>query len=146
MTAAVTQAARLGVETVVCASTGNTSASLAAYAARADLKCAILVPHGQISHAKLAQSLDYGAAVLELEGNFDDCMRISQLPKKIVLLVNSINRFVSRDRKPWPPRCSSNSRGVPDHVVVPGVISQQLRFGKGLVELYERGVIDRLPN
>src|SRR5262249_33956343 len=61
MTTAVTQACILRARTVVCASTGNTAASLAAYAARAELRCAILVPHGQVSHAKLAQSLDYGA-------------------------------------------------------------------------------------
>ncbi|MEJ7616506.1 MAG: pyridoxal-phosphate dependent enzyme [Pyrinomonadaceae bacterium] len=61
MTVAVTQARILGARTVVCASTGNTAASLAAYAARAELRCAILVPRGQISHAKMAQSLDYGS-------------------------------------------------------------------------------------
>ncbi|MEA2175753.1 MAG: threonine synthase, partial [Blastocatellia bacterium] len=71
MTTALTQARILGARTVVCASTGNTAASLAAYAARAEMSCAILVPRGQVSHAKLAQSLDYGATVLELEGNFD---------------------------------------------------------------------------
>ena len=64
MTAAVTQARKLGARTVVCASTGNTAASLAAYAARADLTCAIVVPGGQVSHAKLAQALDYGAKVI----------------------------------------------------------------------------------
>ena len=71
MTTAVTQARKLGARLVVCASTGNTAASLAAYAARADLLCAIIVPEGQVSHAKLAQALDYGAKVLEIEGNFD---------------------------------------------------------------------------
>ena len=68
MTTAVTQARILGARTVVCASTGNTAASLAAYAARAELKCAILVPRGQVSHAKLAQSLDYGATALPTDG------------------------------------------------------------------------------
>ena len=76
MTVAVTQAALLGARTVVCASTGNTAASLAAYAARAGLQCAILLPQGQISPAKLAQSMDYGAIVCEIAGNFDDCMRL----------------------------------------------------------------------
>ena len=72
MTTAVTQAKLLGARTVVCASTGNTAASLAAYAARAELQCAILLPQGQISPAKLAQSMDYGAIVCEIAGNFDD--------------------------------------------------------------------------
>ena len=78
MTAAMTQAVISGARTAVCASTGNTAASLAAYAARADLQAAILLPRGQISAAKLAQSMDYGALVLEIDGNFDDCMRLIQ--------------------------------------------------------------------
>src|SRR5215203_2593707 len=93
MTTAVTQARKLGARLVVCASTGNTAASLAAYAARADLVCAIVVPGGQVSHAKLAQALDYGAKVLEVEGNFDTCMNsIRELAEdKSVYHVNSIN-------------------------------------------------------
>src|SRR5829696_3512763 len=78
MTVAVTQARKLGARFVACASTGNTAASLAAYAARARMLCAILVPEGQVSDAKLAQALDYGAKVLEIEGNFDVCMRVIQ--------------------------------------------------------------------
>src|SRR5229473_3280744 len=95
MTAAVTQAVLLGARTVVCASTGNTAASLAAYAARARLQCAILVPGGQISSAKLAHSMDYGAVVLEMEGNFDDAMRVIREVSEddSIYLVNSINPF-----------------------------------------------------
>jgi len=95
MTTAVTQARILGASTVVCASTGNTAASLAAYAARAELKCAIFVPRGQVSQAKLAQSLDYGGAVLEIDGNFDDAMRVIRelAEDESVYLVNSINPF-----------------------------------------------------
>lgn len=149
MTAAVTQAARLGVETVVCASTGNTSASLAAYAARARLKCAILVPHGQISHAKLAQSLDYGAAVLELEGNFDDCMRaIRELAEEeSFYLVNSINPFRIEGQKTVAAEMLQQLAWVvPDHIVVPGGnLGNSSALGKGFVELYERGMINRLP-
>jgi len=149
MTAAVTQAALLGVETVVCASTGNTSASLAAYAARADLKCAILVPRGQISHAKLAQSLDYGAAVLELEGNFDDCMRVIRelAEDESFYLVNSINPFRIEGQKTVAAEMLQQLEwNVPDHVVVPGGnLGNSSALGKGFVELYELGVIDRLP-
>src|SRR5215510_13912705 len=95
MTVAVTQACRLGARLVVCASTGNTAASLAAYAARADLACAIIVPGGQVSHAKLAQALDYGAKVLEIEGNFDTSMNLIRelADDPSVYLVNSINPF-----------------------------------------------------
>src|SRR5438552_1778288 len=75
MTTAVTQSVLLDAKLVVCASTGNTAASLAAYGARASIHCAIMVPEGQVSHAKLAQALDYGALVLEIEGNFDLSMR-----------------------------------------------------------------------
>lgn len=149
MTAAVTQALRLKVETVVCASTGNTSASLAAYAARADLKCAILVPHGQISHAKLAQSLDYGAAVLELDGNFDDAMRVIRelAEDESFYLVNSINPFRIEGQKTVAVEMLQQlAWEVPDHVVVPGGnLGNSAALGKGLLELYALGVIDRLP-
>jgi threonine synthase len=149
MTAAITQALILGVQTVVCASTGNTAASLAAYAARAKLQCAILVPRGQISHAKLAQSLDYGAAVLELDGNFDDAMRVIRelAEDESIYLVNSINPFRIEGQKTVAAELL-HQRGwnVPDHVVVPGGnLGNSTAFGKGFAELQDRGVIDRLP-
>lgn len=149
MTAAVTQAVRLGVETVVCASTGNTAASLAAYAARAGLQCAILVPRGQISHAKLAQSLDYGAAVLELDGNFDDAMRVIRelAEDESIYLVNSINPFRIEGQKTVAAELL-HQRGwrVPDHVVVPGGnLGNSAALGKGFKELFDLGLIDRLP-
>ena len=149
MTTAVTQARRLGVRLVVCASTGNTSASLAAYAARAGLACAILVPHGQVSHAKLAQSLDYGAAVLELEGNFDDAMRvIRELSEdESVYLVNSINPFRIEGQKTVAAELVQQlGWRVPDYLVVPGGnLGNSAAFGKGLMELFNLGVIERLP-
>jgi threonine synthase len=93
MTVAVTLAAASGVKTVICASTGNTSASAAAYAARAGLACAVLVPRGNIAVGKLAQALAHGARLLQVDGNFDDCL---ELVRKLsaeyqVGLVNSIN-------------------------------------------------------
>jgi threonine synthase len=95
MTVAVTQAVLLGAKTVVCASTGNTSASLAAYAARAGLQCAIVLPQKQISAAKLAQAMDYGAAIFEIDGNFDHAMRLVRelAEEDSIYLVNSINPF-----------------------------------------------------
>jgi len=149
MTAAVTQAVLLGARTAVCASTGNTAASLAAYAARAGLQSAILLPRGQISAAKLAQSLDYGAAVCEIEGNFDDCMRLIQElgDDPAIYVANSINPFRIEGQKTvafelmeqcnWQP---------PNHVVVPGGnMGNSTALGKGFQELLGLGLIDRLP-
>jgi len=149
MTTAVTQALILGARTVVCASTGNTAASLAAYAARAHLQCAILVPRGQISHAKLAQSLDYGAAVLELDGNFDDAMRaIRELAEdESIYLANSINPFRIEGQKTVAAELlQQRDWRVPDHVVVPGGnLGNSSALGKGFRELKDLGLIDRLP-
>jgi threonine synthase len=93
MTVAVTLAAARGAHTVICASTGNTSASAAAYAARAGLGCAVLVPKGNVALGKLAQALAHGARLLQVDGNFDDCL---ELVRKLasdypVALVNSVN-------------------------------------------------------
>jgi threonine synthase len=149
MTTCVTQAVRLGARTVVCASTGNTAASLAAYAARAGLQCAILLPRGQITASKLAQSMDYGATVCEIDGNFDDCMRLIQeiTDDPAIYLANSINPFRIEGQKTvayelmeqhgWQP---------PDHVVVPGGnMGNSSALGKGFEELHRMGLIRRLP-
>ncbi len=149
MTTAVTQARILGARTLVCASTGNTAASLAAYAARAALQCAILVPAGQVSHAKLAQSLDYGARVLEIDGNFDACMRVIQelAEHESIYLVNSINPFRIEGQKTVAAELLEQSDWrVPDHVVVPGGnLGNSTALGKGFLELFNLGLIDRLP-
>ena len=147
MTVAVTQALNLRMRLVACASTGNTAASLAAYAARARMACAILVPEGQVSDAKLAQALDYGAKVLEIEGNFDVCMRvIKELAEQSSLyLVNSINPFRIEGQKTvafelaeqlgWDP---------PDHLIVPGGnLGNSSAFGKGFRELLDHGLIPK---
>lgn len=149
MTVAVTQAKIIGAEFLVCASTGNTSASLAAYAARADMACAILVPEGQISLGKLAQSLDYGARVFELEGNFDDAMRvIRELSRdESIYLVNSINPFRIEGQKTVAAELAHQMNwNVPDHVVMPGGnLGNSAAFGKGFRELYELGLINKMP-
>ena len=149
MTAAVTQARVLGARLVACASTGNTAASLAAYAARADIPCAILVPTGQVSHAKLAQALDYGARVLEIEGNFDSCMRlIRELSENGSLyLVNSINPFRIEGQKTVAFELAEQFNWeVPDHLVVPGGnLGNSSAFGKGFRELLELGLIQKMP-
>lgn len=149
MTVAVTQAKKLGVTRVVCASTGNTAASLAAYAAQADLACEIMVPEGQVSSAKLAQALDYGAKVVTIEGNFDDCMRaIRELADDgSAYLVNSINPFRIEGQKTVAFELAEQlDWRSPDHLVVPGGnLGNSSAFGKGFRELVAVGLIDRQP-
>jgi len=150
MTSAVTQARKLGTRLVVCASTGNTAASLAAYAARADLSCAIIVPGGQVSHAKLAQALDYGAKVIEIEGgNFDTSMNLIRelADDPSVYLVNSINPFRIEGQKTVAFELAEQLEWqVPDHLVVPGGnLGNSSAFGKGFRELFHAGLIDRQP-
>jgi len=149
MTVAVTQAKVLGARVVACASTGNTAASLAAYAAQAGLLCAILVPDGQVSHAKLAQSLDYGAKVLEIEGNFDSCMRVIRelSDDGSLYLVNSINPFRIEGQKTVAIELAEQlDWQIPDHLVVPGGnLGNSSAFGKGFRELLALGLIERMP-
>ena len=149
MTTCVTQAVRLGARTVVCASTGNTSASLAAYAARAGLQCAILLPRGQITSSKLAQSMDYGAIVCEIDGNFDDCMRLIQeiADDPSIYLANSINSFRIEGQKTVVFELMEQCEWrVPDHVVVPGGnMGNSAALGKGFEEMRQMGLIERLP-
>jgi threonine synthase len=95
MTTGITQAKRLGATSVACASTGNTSASMAAYAARARMNAFVFIPSGQIALGKLSQALDYGAIVLQLDGDFDDAMRLVRevANKSPLYLLNSVNPF-----------------------------------------------------
>ena len=149
MTVAITQARKLGVRTVACASTGNTAASLAAYAARADLLCTIIVPSGQVSSAKLAQALDYGAKVLEIDGNFDSCMNaVRELAEnESVYLVNSINPFRIEGQKTVAFELAEQLEWrAPDHLVVPGGnLGNSSAFGKGFRELVRSGLVERQP-
>ena len=149
MTTAVTHAALLGARTVVCASTGNTAASLAAYATRAGMQCAIVVPQGQVTAAKLAQSMDYGAAVLEIDGNFDDAMRLVQelADNTSIYLANSINPFRVEGQKTVAfELLQQYDWKLPKHVVVPGGnMGNSSALAKGFDELMQLGLIDRLP-
>jgi threonine synthase len=149
MCVAVTQALLLGARTVICASTGNTAASLAAYAARAGLQPAILLPRGQITASKLAQSMDYGALVCEIDGNFDDCMRLIQElgEDPSMYVANSINPFRIEGQKTVAFEMMNQCDWqVPDHVVVPGGnMGNSSALGKGFQESLALGLIDRLP-
>ncbi len=149
MTVGVTQALRVGASAVACASTGNTSASLAAYAAQAGLRALVFVPSGQLAMGKLAQSLAYGAKTLLVRGDFDACLRLAEEAgvRLGVYLLNSINPFRVEGQKTivfellhqldWEP---------PDWIVLPaGNLGNTAAFGKALVEARALGLIDRLP-
>lgn len=149
MTTGVTRALALGASAVACASTGNTSASMAAYAARAAMRAFVFIPADQIAHGKLSQSLEYGAKVVEIEGNFDDAMRlVRQLADETDLyLLNSINPFRLEGQKTiiieMIEQCSWQP---PDWIVLPGGnLGNTSAFGKALFEMKELGFIDRLP-
>jgi threonine synthase len=149
MTCGVAQALRLGMKRVACVSTGNTSASMAAYASAAGLQPMIFIPHGNISYGKLAQALEYGAKTFQVEANFDQILALVRiLAEKLgIYLLNSINPFRIEgqktimyelmDQRDWNP---------PDWIVLPGGnLGNTSAFGKGLREMYASGLIGRLP-
>lgn len=151
MTAAFTHANMVGAQTVACASTGNTSAALALYASLSGRRAVVFVGSGKIAFGKLSQALDYGATTLQVEGDFDDCLRrvrqIAEDPELGVYLMNSVNPFRLEGQKAIMYRILE-ARGwrVPDWIVVPGGnLGNSSAFGKAFVELKELGLIDRLP-
>ncbi|MEK6957518.1 MAG: threonine synthase [archaeon] len=149
MTAAVSKAKEFGSKTVVCASTGNTSASMAAYASRAGMTALVIIPSGQIAMGKLAQALDYGAKTIQIDGDFDDAMRIVRelAEEKSVYILNSINPFRLEGQKTIMIEmlCQRNWE-VPDRVVVPGGnLGNSSSFGKAFKELRELGFIETIP-
>ena len=149
MTTGVTRAVQVGAQAVACASTGNTSASMAAYAARASLRAIVFIPAGQIAYGKLAQALEYGAEIVEIEGNFDDAMRIVReiAATTGVYLLNSVNPFRLEGQKTIVIEMLEQlDWQVPDWIVLPGGnLGNTAAFGKGLHELFTAGFIDRLP-
>ncbi|HET7435941.1 MAG TPA: threonine synthase [Thermoanaerobaculia bacterium] len=149
MTVAVTQAVRVGATAVACASTGNTSASLAAYAAQAGLRAIVFVPSGKIASGKLAQTLAYGALCLQVRGDFDDAMRLVReaCDKLGIYLVNSINPFRIEGQKTiiWE-LLQDLDWEAPDWIVVPaGNLGNTSAFGKALREAHAHGWIDKMP-
>jgi len=149
MTVAASVARQEGFNWVACASTGNTSASMAAYAARAGMRSLVLIPEGKVSWGKLSQALDYGALTCQLKTDFDGCMRVlnevvQQLP---IYLLNSVNPYRIEGQKTaaielleqfdWQP---------PDHVIVPGGnLGNSSALGKAFLEMKELGLISSLP-
>jgi len=149
MTVAMTHAKRLGARAVACASTGNTSASLAAYAAQANLRALVFVPVGQVALGKLTQTLAYGARTLLVRGNFDDCLTLARDASTAlnIQLLNSINPFRLEgqksivfellDQMDWDP---------PDWIALPaGNLGNTSAFGKALREALALGLITREP-
>jgi len=149
MTAGVTQARLMNSPVVACASTGNTSASMAAYAARAGMRAVIFIPDQQIAFGKLSQSLDYGAMTLQIEGDFDEAMRlVKEITEETdVYLLNSINPFRLEGQKTIIIEMLDQRQWkVPDRVVVPGGnLGNSSSFGKAIKELYDLGFIDKMP-
>ena len=148
MTLAISKACEQGSTAVMCASTGNTSASAAAYSARAGIKCIVLIPSGAIALGKLSQALIHGAIVLAVEGNFDDALN---LVRKItqdypITLVNSLNPFRIEGQKTGSFEICDSLEEAPDFQVMPvGNAGNITAYWKGYKEYKEIGKIKKLP-
>lgn len=149
MTAAVTQARRIGARAVACASTGNTSASLSAYAAQAGIPSFVFVPEGNVASGKLAQTVAYGARTLQIKGDFDVCLRLAReaSDKLGVYLVNSVNPFRIEGQKTIVLEMLQQlGWDAPDWIALPaGNLGNTSAFGKALAEAHSFGLIDRVP-
>ena len=149
MTVGVTKALQLGAGSVMCASTGNTSASLAAYAARANLKCFVMIPAGKIAAGKLAQAVVHGAQIVEVDGNFDDAMRLvvdAARKENSPYLLNSINPFRIEGQKTIVFEINDQLHGLPEVIVLPvGNAGNITAVWKGLLEMRALGLVNNLP-
>jgi threonine synthase len=150
MTVGVSKAVELGARHVICASTGNTSASLAAYAARAGIKCTVLIPSGKIAFGKLSQAMIHGAKVLQVRGNFDEALEfVLKLAEKHrdIYLLNSINPFRIEGQKSLGYEiCEQLNNQAPDRIIVPiGNAGNISAIWKGLSEFHKLGYIKKLP-
>ncbi len=149
MSVGITKALELGVDTVGCASTGNTSASLAAYAARAGLKCAVLLPAGKVALGKLAQAMFHGAKVISVRGNFDQALEaITTLALQGQLyLLNSVNPYRLEGQKSIGFEIVDDlGWKSPDRIILPvGNAGNISAIWKGITEFHRAGFIDNLP-
>ncbi|HET6626459.1 MAG TPA: threonine synthase [Nocardioidaceae bacterium] len=148
MTVALSVAVGQGAEAVVCASTGNTSASMAAYAARAGVKPLVLVPQGKIAAGKLAQAIVHGAQVIMVKGNFDDCLRLSRglAEDYPVALVNSVNPMRLEGQKTAAFEIVDFLGDAPDvHVLPVGNAGNISAYWKGYLESEQEGLSSRKP-
>ena len=148
MTVAMTQAVARGAEAVICASTGNTSASAAAYASRAGVKCIVLLPHGVIALGKLSQALIHGATVIPISGNFDDALRLVReiSEARPVALVNSVNPDRIEGQKTGAFEICDVLGDAPYfHCIPVGNAGNITAYWKGYREYHEHGRCTRLP-
>jgi threonine synthase len=149
MTAAISVAKERGFEWVACASTGNTSAAMAAYAARAGLKSLVLIPQGKIAWGKLSQAMDYGAVTCQLNTDFDGCLRVllTIVQQAPIYLLNSVNPYRLEGQKtPALEIAEYFDWSVPEHILVPGGnLANSSALGKGFREMKALGLISRLP-
>ncbi|UCG59843.1 MAG: threonine synthase [Phycisphaerales bacterium] len=149
MAAAFSHAMMVGAKSCACASTGNTSASVALYAHSCGLKCTVFVGSGRIAFGKLSQAMDYGAQTIQILGDFDDCMRqVQSVCSRLSLyLLNSLNPFRLEGQKTIMYRILEGlGWQVPDWIVVPGGnLGNSSAFGKAFLELKQLGLIERIP-
>ena len=150
MTVAITKVNEIKAETVVCASTGNTSASLAAYAAKSGIKCIIYIPKGNIATGKLVQAIIHGAKIIQLRGNFDDALRKTLKvieEDQSIILMNSLNPFRIEGQKTLAFEiCSQLGYRPPDTVIIPvGNAGNITALMKGFQELKDLDIIETIP-
>ena len=149
MTAALSVAAERGFQWVACASTGNTSAAMAAYAARAGLHSIVVIPEGKMAWGKLSQAMDYGALTIQLKTDFDGCVNIlGDLVRKFpIYLLNSVNPYRPEGQKtPAFEIVEQLDWQVPEHIIVPGGnLANSAALGKGFSEMHQLGLIPRTP-
>lgn len=149
MTSALSVAKERGYKWVACASTGNTSAAMAAYAARAGLRSLVLIPQGKIAWGKLSQAMDYGAVTCQLNTDFDGCVKVLStiVQQAPVYLLNSVNPYRLEGQKtPALEIAEYFDWSVPEHILVPGGnLANSSALGKGFREMKALGLISRLP-
>ena len=148
MTLAISKAVEVGSQAVMCASTGNTSASAAAYAARAGIKCLVLIPNGYIALGKLSQALIHGARVLAVDGNFDDALNLVKeiTAKYPITMVNSLNPFRLEGQKSGSFEICDALESAPDlHFIPVGNAGNITAYWKGYKEYKAEGKIRALP-
>src|SRR5438034_2384107 len=149
MTVAASFARQQGFRWVACASTGNTSASMAAYAARGGMRSLVLIPEGQISWGKLSQALDYGALTCQLKTDFDGCVQVLNevVQRMPIYLLNSVNPYRIEGQKTAALELLEQfDWQVPDHVIVPGGnLANSSALGKAFLEMKDLGLISSLP-
>lgn len=148
MTVGITKALEYGMKAVICASTGNTSASLAAYAARAGIPCFVVIPSGKIAFGKLAQAVAYGAKIIQIKGNFDDALRIvmEASARWRIYLLNSVNPYRIEGQKTLSYEVVDQLGEAPSKLIVPvGNAGNISAIWKGFKEYRELGFSRRVP-